>query len=98
KKEELDRFASVQSLERRSKLIDYDRFGRAPVGVTEHAESLHLKPVHRDGRQAGNRDGLPDRGCRNRRPLAGCRSVHYRITDEIRLGTGYRFVALNWKD
>ena len=42
------------SLERRSKLIDHDRFGRAPVGITEHAESLYLKPVHGDGRQAGN--------------------------------------------
>jgi hypothetical protein len=31
------------SLERRSQLIDDDRFDRAPVGVTEHADSLHLK-------------------------------------------------------
>jgi hypothetical protein len=38
----------TDSLERRSKLIDHDRFGRAPVGITEHAESLHLKPVHRE--------------------------------------------------
>src|SRR5690348_70534 len=79
------------SLETRSKLIDHDRLSRAPVGITEHAESLYLKPVHRDGRQARDGDGLFNRGCRNRRPLAGCRSVHYRITDEVRLCPRYPF-------
>ena len=52
---------------------------------------MHLKPVNRGGRQAGERDGLLNRSCRDRRPRAGCRSVHYRITDEIRLCTGYLF-------
>jgi hypothetical protein len=80
------------SLESRSRLTDY--VGRAPIGITEHAESLYLKPVHRDVRQAGDGDRLLDRGCRNRRPRAGSRSVHYRITDEIRLFNKERFASI----
>ena len=65
------------SLERRSSLTAHDRFGRAPIRVTEHAQSLHLKPVNRGGRQAGERDRFLNRSCRDRRPRTGSRSVHY---------------------
>src|SRR5438046_8100046 len=59
--------------------------------MTELGYSLRLKLVTRDGRQAGDGDRLLDGGCRKCRPRAGGRSVHYRITDEVRLCPGYRF-------
>src|SRR6516162_5711190 len=62
-----------------------NRLDRAPVGVTEHAQSLHLKPVRRGGRQAGNGDPLLNGRCGDCRPRTGRRSIHYRITDEVRL-------------
>src|SRR5437016_12852843 len=65
--------------------------GCTPVGVTEHAQSLHLKPVNRGWCQTGNRNRPLNGGCGDCRPRTGGRSVHYRITDEIRLAAGYRF-------
>ena len=69
----------------RSKLDADDRHDRTPVGITEDAQCLHLEPVNRGWCQTRDRDRLLDGGCRNRRPLAGHGSVHYPITDEIRL-------------
>jgi hypothetical protein len=75
----------------RSKLDADDRRDRTPVGITEHAQSLHLEPVNRGWCQAGDRDRLLNGGCRDCRPRTGRRSVHYRITDEVRLCAGLLF-------